>query len=228
MSGPRSALAAAILTSLFTGVSSTNPSNETDRVRFRWAFVAISDHDDDTKLVQVTQDTTLQSGDRLKMYLELGTKCFVYVLHHGSQDVLRLLFPHDTEMFAGDYGVSRRYYVPRGAHWLELDENAGAERFHLLASAERLVELETHWKSYKSAVSSLQRQESSQKILDALRHLKKQYMKLMIDPERPIPIAGRIRGVDEDKERLQSQLANIAIDVSAPELYCRTFTIDHH
>lgn len=203
-------------------------ADATDRVRFRWAFVAWNDHEGDGKLVQLKHDATLQSGDQLKMYLELGTKCFVYVLHHGSRDELRLLFPADTEMFAGDYGISRKYYVPRGAHWLELDEHTGAEKFHLLASAERLIELETYWGSYTSAVDSVQLRESQNKILDELKRLKKRYMKLMITPERPIPIAGRIRGIDNDKRRVQSELANIAVDVSAPELYCRTFTIDHH
>ena len=82
----------ALLTVLFLFLSSAFvyfiAADETDRVRFRWAFVALNDHEGNGELVQLTHDATLQSGDQLKMYLELGTKCFVYVLHHGSRDRL--------------------------------------------------------------------------------------------------------------------------------------------
>jgi hypothetical protein len=202
---------------------------ETGKVHFRWAFVALKKGEGGEKLVQVTRDTILKSGDQLKIYLELETKCFVYVFYHGSRGELHLLFPYDLEMFPSDYDIAKKYYIPRGKFWLELDENTGLEKFYVLGSAQRLSELETLYGQYAAAANSAKQKELAKKVLDEIRNLKRQQARLSITPERPTQIAGTVRGIvkDKDKERIQSDLSNIAIEVSATDLYSRTLTIDH-
>ena len=149
-----------------------------EKVRFRWAFVALKKQNGDGKLVHVTRDTTLKSGDQLKIYLELETKCFVYVFYHGSQDELQLLFPYDMPMFTTDYGISKKYYIPQDTFWLELDENTGLEKFYLLGSAQRLSKLETLYGQYAAAPSSAKQKELAKKVFDEIRNLKRQQTRL--------------------------------------------------
>lgn len=198
-----------------------------EKVRFRWAMVALKKQNGAGKLVKVTRNTTLKSGDQLKIYLELETKCFVYVFYHGSRDELHLLFPYDTEVFATDYEIAKKYYIPQGKYWLELDENTGLEKFILLASAQRLSGLETLYGQYVAAANSTEQKELARKVLNEIKSLKRQQARLSITPERPTQIAGTVRGIDKDKERIQSDLSSMAIEVSATDLYSRTLTIDH-
>jgi hypothetical protein len=200
---------------------------EPENVRFRWAFVAMKKQNGDEKLVRVTRDTPLKSGDQLKMCLELVKKCFVYVFYHGSKDELRLLFPYDIEMFPADYDVPQKYYIPQGKFWLELDENTGLEKFYLLGSAQRLRELEALYRQYAAEADSTKQKELANKVLNEIKSLKRQQTRLSITPERPTQIAGTVRGIDKDKERIQSDLSSMAIEVSATDLYSRTLTIDH-
>ena len=198
-----------------------------EKVRFRWAMVALKKQNGAEKLVKVTRNTTLKSGDQLKIYLELETKCFVYVFYHGSRDELHLLFPYDTEVFATDYEIAKKYYIPQGKYWLELDENTGLEKFILLASAQRLSGLETLYGQYVAAANSTEQKELARKVLNEIKSLKRQQARLSITPEKPTQIAGTVRGIDKDKERIQSDLSSMAIEVSATDLYSRTLTIDH-
>ena len=200
---------------------------ETEKVRFRWAFVALKKGDGGEKLVPVTRDMTLKSGDQLKMYLELEKKCFVYVFYHGSQGELQLLFPYDMSKFTTDYGVSKRYYIPQGKSWLELDKNTGLEKFSLLGSAQRLNELERLYGEYTAAVGPAKKQKLAKQVLDEIKYIKRKHLRLATTPERPVQIAGSLRGIDKDKERMQSDLSNMGVEVSATDFYSRTFTIDH-
>lgn len=200
---------------------------EPAKVRFRWALVATKKQNGDEKLVRVTRDTTLKSGDQLKMYLELLTKCFVYVFYHGSKGELRLLFPYDIEMFPADYDIPQKYYIPQGKFWLELDENTGLEKFYVLGSAQRLSKLEALYEQYAAEADTSKQEELANKVLKELKSLKRQQTRLSITPERPTQIAGTVRGIDKDKERVQSDLSSMAIEVAASDLYSRTLTIDH-
>jgi hypothetical protein len=200
---------------------------ETEKVRFRWAFVALKQGDGGEKLVPVTRDMTLETGDQLKIYLELEKKCFVYVFYHGSQDELQLLFPYYMPMFTTDYVISKKYYIPQGTFWLALDENTGLEKFLLLGSAQRLNELERLYGEYTAAVDSTKKQKLAKQVLDEIRNIKRKHVRLATTPERPVQIAGSIRGIGKNKEGMQFDLSNMAVEVSATNFYSRTFTIDH-
>ena len=61
-------------------------------VRFRWAFGAMVGADGDRRLVAITRDTTLKTGDQLKMLVELRKNCFVYLIYRSGQDEISLLY----------------------------------------------------------------------------------------------------------------------------------------
>jgi hypothetical protein len=195
-------------------------------IRFRWAFGAMVGPKNDRRLVAITRDTTLKTGDQLKMFVELKKKCFVYVIYRGGQDEIGLLFPYELTQFGKDYETSRKYYIPKADMWFELDKYAGRETFYLLASTKRLIGLEMLLGEYERAKGE-KRQVLTNKIVAEIRSIKKRNRKFTTTAERPVQIGGNVRGIEKSKERSSPDIDPIAAEVSATNFYGRTFTIDH-
>ena len=123
-----------------------------DAVSFRWAFGAVVGSTDDRRLVAITRDTVLKTGDRLKLLLQLKNRCFVYLFYRTAEDEIYLLFPYTLKLFESDYKTGEKYYIPKGKTWFELDKNVGLETYYLLASAKRLHQLEALYRKYYSVV----------------------------------------------------------------------------
>lgn len=217
---------------LFGFLLSDNPKNtraeqnKQDLVRFRWAFGAIIGSKNDQRLVAITRDTILKTGDQLKMLVELQKKCFVYLIYHTGQDELHMLFPYEIPQFTSDYKLHKKYYIPQGDMWFELDEDVGQETFYLLASAQRLLRLEALLGEYKSAEAAKKR-ELAKQILTEIRKEKRQHKKFATSAERPVTIGGSVRGVTKDKKTRSPDIDPIAAEVNALNFYSRTFTIEH-
>ena len=192
-------------------------------VYFKWAFGAVVGSSADRKLIQITSDTTLKTGDQLKMLVELQKKCFVYVFYRNTKDVVHMLFPYDLKQFTSDYDVLNTYYIPKDTQWFELDENLGLETFYLLASMDRLKDLEKLYLSYVSADDS-NKSKLANEILSEIRKTRKRYRKLKATVERPIRIGGNVRGTPKDA---LPSIDSLATEISATKFYGRTFTIDH-
>jgi hypothetical protein len=185
-----------------------------DNVNFVWAFEALVMEGNVTKQVPIKEDMTLKTGDQLKMFVELRKPCFVYVIHHGAQGEIQRLFPYDTQQFTTDYQTSKVYEVPPDDARFRVNEQVGRETFYLLASAQRLTDLEKLLETYAAAQQGEQAQAATN-VLAEIRNLIKQY-RASVQPGRPVPIAGNMRrGVE-------------GVEISAPNFYSKTFTIEHH
>jgi hypothetical protein len=200
--------------------------NEEENVCFRWAFGAMVGPVSDRRLVAITRDTTLKTGDQLKMLVELKKKCFVYLIYHSAQDEMHMLFPYKVQQFTLDYETLKKYYIPKDEKWFELDEDAGQETFYLLASAQRLIGLEALLGKYKSA-EAVKKRGLVKQILAEIRKIKKQHRRFTTPAERPVPIGGSVRGVTKDKLIRFPDIDPIVAEVSATNFYSRTFTIEH-
>jgi len=195
-------------------------------VRFRWAFGAMVGPKNDRRLVAITRDTVLKTGDELKMFVELQSSCFVYVIYRSEKDEIELLFPYKLEQFTEDYNTSKKYYIPEGNIWFRLDKDVGRETFYLLASAKRLSDLESVLGKYKSAEKA-EKQALAKEILKEIRDTKKRYRKFTTVAERPVRLGGGVRGTGKDKKQFSPDIDPIAEKASAVNFYGRTFTIDH-
>jgi len=216
-----------ILCFVLSGSPRTNAEQEKDKnVCFRWAFGAIVGAENDLKLVAITRDTALKTGDQLKMFVELQKKCFVYVIYHSAQGEVSILFPYNVQQFTRDYETSKKYYIPQGDMWFRLDENVGRETFYLLASSHRLMELEGLFEKYISA-DPVRKSKLVKQILAEIRKIKRRHRKFTAIAERPVPIVGNIRGVDDVQKAVRPDVSSIAAEISAKTFYSRTFTIDH-
>jgi len=195
-------------------------------VRLEWAFGTLSGSGADAKLVAITRDTTLSSGDEIKMMVKLNHECFVYVIHEGSEGEISLRFPYDLRQFAADYKTGKNYYVPKGRAWFKLDTIAGRETFYLLASAERLLDLEALLGKYTDAGSS-GKPSVGKEIIAEIRNVRKHYKTFTTFAERPISIGGNVRSLTKDEAARRPDVAQIATEISANNFYGKTFTIDH-
>jgi hypothetical protein len=195
-------------------------------IAFHWAFGALVGGDSDRKLESITGDRALNSRDRLKMMVELQKECYVYIIYYGTQDQVKLLFPYSLSQLTTDYQPNKRYYIPQGGAWFELDQNVGSEVFHVLASAERLKGLEAVLNQYDSAATE-NKPSVAKQILAEIRDLKKQNRQLATPAERPINIGGNVRGLDRPQGADGPDVATIAQDIMASGFYSRTITIEH-
>jgi len=222
------ALVVALLIGLFLSgpLEAAEGEKEENKVCFRWAFGAMVGQKGDRRLVAITRDTVLKTGDRLKLLLQLETGCFVYFFYRTAENDMYLLFPYTLQQFETDYKTGQKYYIPKGTKWFELDENVGLERFYLLASAERLKEIETLYKKYH-LIDGADKQEMAEKLIAGIHKTRKRYRKLTIDAERPILIGGNVRGLVKDEKAAFPDLDPIASEVSTPNFYSKTFTIEH-
>jgi hypothetical protein len=199
---------------------------EEKNICIRWAFGAMVGSENDRRLVAITRDTTLKTGDQLKLLLEMKKKCFVYLIYHSGQNELHMLFPYEISQFSKDPETGKKYYIPQGTRWFELDEKTGLETFYLLASAERLSGLEALMKKYSCAGQS-EKKGLVKEVLAEIKKAKRQNRTLTAPAERPVSIGGSVRGVDKKKKSVPPDIDPIAEEVSTTNFYSRTFTIDH-
>ena len=197
---------------------------QAENVAFQWSFGALVGKE--KKFVPITRDTALATGDEIKMMVELKQECYVYVIYHSSKGEIDLLFPEDVRQFSGDYKTGKNYYIPSGRRWFELDKNIGRETFYLLASAQRLLELEALVGDYKSADKS-KKADMADQILGEIRTVKRKFRTFTTLAERPVTIGGNIRGVEKAESARRPDVSTIATEISASNFYSKTFTIDH-
>ena len=197
-----------------------------DNVSFRWAFGAVVGPEDDRKLMAITRDIELKTGDKFKMLVELKKKCFVYLIYQDSLGEIQLLFPKNFRQFTDDYQLSKKYYIPGGDLWFALDEKTGQEAFHLLASPQRLKTLEKLIFDYESS-ASINKSDIAKKIAAEIQEIKRKHKKLHATAERPVQIGGSLRGTGKVPNQPFPDIDIVATEISTHNFYGRTFTIDH-
>lgn len=200
-----------LVSGLWGTVSAT--AQDEDNVHFLWAFEALVAEGTVTKQVPIKEDTTLKTGDQLKMFIELRKPCFVYVIYHGAQGEVQMLFPYTLQQLSTDYSMSKMYAIPPEDGWFRLNERVGRETFYVVASAQRLTDLEKLLDTYATTAPAEQPQVATN-VLAELRNMIRQH-RAAVKPGRPVPIAGNMRrGVE-------------GIEITAHDFYSKTFTIEH-
>jgi len=195
-----------------------------ENVLFRWGFGALIGKK--AEFVAVTRDTSLASGEEIKLVVELRKDCYVYVVHQSSSGEIALLFPYSLKQFASDYKPEKNYYIPKGRDWFRLDTLKGRETFYLLDSSERLLDLEARLANYQSATPAKKGQLADE-VVGEIRNVRKRYRTLAAFAERPVAIGGNIRGMEKLDETKRPDVSAIATEVSAQNFYAKTITIDH-
>jgi hypothetical protein len=195
-------------------------------IGFEWAFGVLSTKGKTLTPLRITRDTVLKTGDEIKMMVKLTKECYVYAVYLDSQGDVTLLFPYMISQFQSDYALDKPYYIPKGRPWMALDKNTGKEIFFLVASTERLLDLEVKIGDYYSADPS-SRKPLAQEIVSEIRGLRKRYSTFATIAEKPLTIGGNIRSTDTIKVMRRPDVADIATEIQAANFYSKTITIDH-
>ena len=196
-----------------------------ENIAFQWAFGAVTG--EQNTFVSITRDTMLQSGDDVKMLVNMQRECFVYVIHSGPTDDITLLFPYSLDQFDTDYSTQKNYYIPIGRRWITFDKTTGKERFYLLASNERLTDLERLLTTYEKS-DAAKKGTVSKQIITEIRNVKRRFRSFTTLAEKPVTIGGNIRGIGEEEVTAKRpDVADIMTLISASNFYGKTFTIDH-
>ena len=112
-----------------------------ESVSFSWAFF-LKPEGGQVKSLDFETPEPVSGGELLRIYLELHGKSFVYLYLFDSRKDLYLVFPPSGSFYNGDFPADYKSYIPSGHEWFSLDNLKGTERFYLLASSKRLIELE--------------------------------------------------------------------------------------
>lgn len=204
------------------GASAQNASSP-DNLQFNYAFVALQNNKENPQLIAVESKHLLNSGDKLKFYIEALSEAYFYLFHLGPGGVLSLIFPgdHQTARVTPDQKV----IIPGGNKWLELDSSTGMENFYLIASHLQQDRLETLYQEYLTVEAGASKERSTKKIIAEINKIRQK--SLSKNAERPVRIGGNFRSPETNDSDLVLDIADLASKVTTNNTYSRSFTIDH-
>jgi len=207
---------------------SAEPDGGTDekQIVFQWAFCALGKADTAQRVRVITRDTDLKSGDRIKFFVKLESPCYFYLIYQSSQGEVSVLYPFRFTQLDGQDTRFGKHYIPADRQWFELDEHTGREKFFLLASTNRLLDLETLVNHYESA-DKTKKSEQADKISAEIRKLRKRHLKFKTYVEKPVTIIGNLRGGEQTESADSKDIADYAVEISTTTFFSRTYTIDH-
>ena len=216
-------VAAALVTATAFTTLAEEPAS--DALEVRWVMAGIEKGADPSRPISISPETTLRTGDKIKMYLKAVNQCFFYLFYHNPEGQLRLIYP--DVLPSGELTSGTQLTVPQGDQWFELDEHTGTETFHVLVSPTPLRAIETLYEDYRQHAS--ENGSSAARLLSAIERLRIQQRPLTSNAERPLSIGGTIRGAtDTGAETMGNRLDHLAEDISSANVFCRTYTIEHH
>ena len=213
-----------VVACLQTGVHAQNQAHDPS-VHFVWAFGAMVGPDGNRRLITVDRDLILHSGDRIKFLVAPRKPCFVYLFHLDGPGALSLLYPSRFDHAAVQQrGAS---LVPPDNRWYALDEATGTEKFYLVASREQLHRIESAYRKYQTEVLEAERRALAAQIIQTIKELRRKHLRNTGTVERPVHLGGNFRDIEETLRKRVPDLSTIAVVISAPAFYSRTFTIEH-
>jgi hypothetical protein len=197
-----------------------------EKVKFRWAFVAIRNAPQKIQFEAITRDTALKTGDQFKFFIKLEKRCYLYLIYYSSTKDLRLLFPKSFDWLSDVTVSSEGWYIPENNNWFELTRQKGEEKFILLASAERLQNLESLIKESIAADQGYKEKLNSRALAE-IRNLRKKHKRFKTHAEKPVSMIGYTRDVSDSEIAKSYNIADFAYEISAEKFYGKTFTINH-
>ncbi len=216
------ALAAAFTLQIPSPAGSQTPAADAD-FRFLLSAVTKGVRDGRPRVVPLEDGMTLHSGDLVKFYAEFEQEGYLYVFHEDSRGTLTFLFPREP----GRAAVKARtpVFVPEGGGWIELDPHPGRETFHLLVSAARRVRLEKLCADLRPPAEEAARMRASRSILAEIRSVAGG--SLDRQAEKPLRIAGKLRGGAEAGAAAPPELFSSAVALATRGSYLKTITLVH-
>ena len=176
------------------------------------------------RAVPVTSGMVLRSGDKLKMMIGIRKKCFVYLIHKDSQGNFTMLFPYSPKQFDSDYRAGQNYYVPEGDAWFQLDKKTGRETFYLIASEQRMLDIEYTYEKYASCKGEKDKQDLAGQMLSELDGISRKHF---ASSSRAADPGDLVRGFERAAGEDPADITGLAKEISFNDIYSQTFVIEH-
>lgn len=210
-----------LIIALMTGGAGIALGNSSDDdVNFTWAFIHKKPGEPYGRILDFKQKPKVSSGDKLQIVLNLTSQSYIYLYLLSSSNELDLVFP-DSLSFYTENKADAEFYLPGKTEWFSVDDTKGTEKFFLLASSTRLVELEQQTEDY---LVSGKNPEKKATLIASIKKLRKSYSKLASIAEKGVPIAGtfRTRGHGDI-----SVVLGDAVEVKTEKFYGKTIRLKH-
>ncbi len=219
---------------VYCGLLDQNPARsaepagakDSEEIIFHWAFCSLRKADDGQRLDVIARDTTLKTGDQIKFFVKLESSSYFYLLYQSSQRELSVLYPARFKHLDKADTRPVKQYIPEGNQWFELGEYSGKEKFYLLASSTRLLDLENLINQYERA-DKAKKSGLADDIISEIRNLRKRHLKFKTYAEKPVTMIGNLRGAEQSESAHSKDIADYAVEISTTTFFSRTYTIDH-
>jgi hypothetical protein len=181
--------------------------------------------------VAFAERVTMADGDLLRFAVRpvtVGT--FVYLFVQEAEGGVGLLFPADFAAFTVPDYAGFRHVVPPGADSFVLEGSPAVERFTLIASSQRLRQLEAQVAALREA-GAAEVAAARQRVLDEIAALRRQHSQLSVVAEKPVTVAVSTREAAPASEGGSGALIDATeadwIRIEADGFYIRTFRVEH-
>ncbi|MBN2302466.1 MAG: DUF4384 domain-containing protein [Lentisphaerae bacterium] len=189
---------------------------ESDNIKLKWALVRMTASGQE-EVLPFTDDIPLLSGQSIKIYLNIQNDQYLYLFLLDSSGNLTTIYPPSDML--GNRTKASQLYIPKDDNWFILDDKIGKETIYIIASSMRQKKLESLIADL-SAVTGYKAIRMREKILGEMKSLRRKNSKLAATAEKPISIAGAIRGSGGEVDLQAKQ-------VSTLKFYSKTISIDH-
>ncbi len=207
----------------FTLMLATAAEKDTRGPKLLFASGVIRSTSETPKVEPVVNEMVLSSGDKIKFMIELKKRCFVYLLHKTAQGEIRMLFPYSLGQFDVDYQTGRKYFLPRGDAWYQLDSSAGREIFYLFASEQRLLDIEYLYEKYTSGTDK----DFASQLLAGIDSIRKQSLAY----SRSVGVLAKNGAIQRGFERATgadlTDISTLAREIEFSNIYSETIEIEH-
>lgn len=192
----------------FSGVA----DDEKD-ILFKWACI-IKEAGQSEDILTNKNDIFLTPTMTFKFIFQPAKDTYLYFYHFTRHSGITLIFPYNESFSIKKNSRNEWFDVPRGSlYWMQLDpEQQEEEKFYLIASKIQLKELEKLTLNLQNSEDDTRN--AQKKLLDGIMYLMKKNVNNLSIVEKPVPIAGIIKGKD-----------NLVYAVEDMELYTKSITI---
>jgi len=185
-------------------------------ITFRWAILA--DSGEGMTALDFSGTPVVHSGTALQVYLEHLSNCHIYLYLLDSGNDLTPLYPEENGYY--NYGFPRgAKYIPPGTQSFTFVPPAGTEIFYLIASEQRLFQIERLTEEFINNANSLGQQQLVISEIEAIVDDRQKKSESAEDIER---VERKYRTADG----IEKTSFN-AVEVDISDSYARKLLIDH-
>lgn len=175
---------------LLLGAGLSNAAEKDSDIVFKWAFLLTKGGQSEL-VIDPGTITSVTEDDMLHIYIEPENEVYFYLFLLSTAKDLDLLYPLHPRYYVKNPPAKGKIHLPDTYNAYHFDNKKGVEKFYFLASATRLMELESLTAEYLHVEGN--KGEQKAKVLDAIKQIRRKHAQLTSTAEKGVSIAGTIK-----------------------------------